>query len=212
MAACAGPAIPTPIDGEPICKDFEVGAAHTKMSGSLQYPVQIQIKNGSTLVFKTILTGRRSEQDQPTRILLSDDNDTYTVEWSQCENERAARALESVGRETKGQAKYECGKSEVYKTEQLTTKKGDKASHALSFAAPPKTTCWQSTAVAEPPDAGAPDAAADSDAGSDAGVAAETPDAGAGDASAGDAGSTSGADAGAAGDGGTPDAGASKSK
>jgi hypothetical protein len=179
-SACAGQPITTPIDGEPICPDFEVGAAHTKMSGSLRFPVQLTIRSGKTVVFKTTILGRRSDKDMVKRILLSDDNDTFQVEWTQCENERATGPAEAIGRDTKGNAKYECGNGTSYKTEELVTKKGDPKSHALTFPAPPNPACLQGVAVAPSPtaaaDAGAPDAGGEaSDAGADMDAGAAGP-------------------------------------
>lgn len=196
LAACAGPPITSPIEGEPVCADFEAGGAHTKMIGGLRFPVQLSIKNGSTPVFKTTIAGLRTAKDLPSRVLLSDDDETLTLEWAQCENERAPRPLEPAGREPKGIAQYECGKATVYKTEQLTTKKGDPKSHALTFPAPPNAACWQGSAPPPPADAGAPDASAES---ADAGAPAD-PDAGAADAG------PTGADGGAT-DAGPTDAG-----
>lgn len=194
LSACAGPPLTSPIEGEPVCADFETGAARTKMIGGLRHPVLLTIKSGSNVVFKTMIEGLRTDKDLATRVLLPDDDETLTLEWGQCDNERAAMPVKPSGHEPKGAARYECGEAKVYKTEQLTTKKGDPASHVIKFAPPPDPACWQSAAPAEPPDAGAPDAAA------------EAPDAGpAADADAG----TTDADAGATDDGGTTDAGAS---
>jgi len=219
LAACAGPSITTPIDGEPVCPDFQVGAAHTKMGGGLRFPVQVTIKKSGTAVFKTTIVGRRTDKDLPSRVLLTDDDQKYTVEWAQCENERAPSPVDVSGRDTKSTAKYECGKSEPYQTTELTTTKGDAKSHALTFPPPPNTVCSTAPATsAATPDAGAADAAPEStdaaaeDAG--AGAAAAATDAGtasdvdAGDAGTGDAGTgNAGSDAGA-----QNDAGASKSK
>jgi hypothetical protein len=197
FAACAGPAITTPIEGEPLCPDFQVGAAHTKMNGGLRFPVHLIIKNGSNVVFKTTLLGRRSDKDVAARVILADDNESYTVTWAQCENERAPKPVEGTGRDAKGTtARYECGTDALYKTEPLVTKKGDPKSHALAFAPPPNAACWESPPPAvESPDAGAPDAAADAEPAS--------PDAGA-DAilDAGSDAAADGGDAGAASDAG----------
>ena len=189
----------TPIEGEPVCPDFEVGAAHTKMTGGLRFPVQVTIKDGNNVVFKTTLLGRRLEKDAATRVLVTDDDATLSVEWAQCENERAPRAVEAGARDAKTVAKYECGKAETYKTDPLVTKRGDAKSHALTFQTPPNAACWQGTPpVVEAPDAGAPDAApasGDADAGADAGAEADAgADAGASstDAGAGDAGADGG--------------------
>ncbi|MBK8259093.1 MAG: hypothetical protein IPK82_41360 [Polyangiaceae bacterium] len=200
LCACAGPPLTSPIEGEPVCPDFEVGAAKTKMSGGLRFPVQVTLKRGSTVVFKTTVVGLRSDKDTATRILLSDDNETYTVEWGQCENERAPAAVEGKGRDTKGAAKYECGTATAYKTDQLVTKKGDAKSHVLAFAAPPNPACLAGTAPPPPADAGAPDASGDDASAPDA--ATEMPDAGADAEPPNDAGATgndAGADAGDAG-------------
>lgn len=217
LTACAGPPITSPIDDEPVCPDFEVGSSHTKMFGSLRFPVQLSIKNGSTVAFKTTLHGLRTKADLASRVLLADDNETFTLEWAQCENERAPKPVEGSSREPKGIAKYECGNATVYKTEQLVTKKGDPASHKIVFATPPNAACWQGTAPPPPPpDAGAPDAApSDADSGApadaDGGVSdgGTGDDGGATDAGTGDAGSTGSTDAGAT-DAGTGDAGTGK--
>lgn len=206
LAACAGPPLTSPIEGEPVCPDFEVGAAKTKMSGGLRFPVQVTLKRGSTVVFKTTIVGLRSDKDVATRILLSDDNETYTVEWGQCENERAPAAVEGKGRDTKGAARYECGTATPYKTDQLVTKRGDAKSHALAFVAPPNPACLVGAAPPPPGDAGAPDAAADDASAPDA--ATEMPDAGADAEPPTDAGTTGGgSDAGADAGGNTGDAG-----
>ena len=97
----------TPVDGEPICPDFQVGAAQTKMAGGLRHPVQLTIKDGSNVVFKTTILGRRSDRDPVARVLVPDDDATLTLEWAQCENERAPSPAEAGGRDQKAVAKYE---------------------------------------------------------------------------------------------------------
>ncbi len=156
---CSGPPVPTPIDGEPVCHDVEVGAANarTKMRGGLKFPVSLTIKQGKTVVFKTTLQGLRTEGERKSQILLPDGNEEYAVEWAQCENEQAPRpAGGGDGNKKKGgdrggeAAHYECGNAAVYKTDSLATKKHDPASHALKFPAPPKAECWASEAPATP--------------------------------------------------------------
>lgn len=197
LTACSGPPITSSLSGEPVCADYELGATRTKMQGSLRFPVMLTIKDGSTPILKTMILGRRNEQDQQTRILLTDSNDKYTVEFAQCENERAPRPV--TGRtEAKESARYECGSSVVYSSGTLETKKGDLASHALAFVAPPKAECWISDAPAQAK-AGESDAGAPQDAGAEAG---------AGEADAGEADAGELADAGESGDAGsTADAG-----
>lgn len=194
-AGCAGPPIPAPIEGEPVCPDVEIGAAHTKMQGGLRFPVQVKVMEGKTLVFRTIVKGLRSADDRKTHTFFVDDNQEFTIEWAQCSNERAPRPVPSA-HEAKDKSKdkevatYDCGEARVYKTEKLVTKKGDKGSHKLTFPAPPNAACWAGEAPGAPnaADAGAPDAAA-SPQGEDAGSAM--------DASSSDAGAPT-SDAGAA--------------
>lgn len=174
------------------------------MQGSLRYPVMLTVLDGSTVIMKTMILGRRAETDQVKRILLTDSDDEYTVQWSQCENERAPRPV-SGGADVKETLKYECGKEEVYSTGQLATKKGDLSTHALTFVPPPKSECWMSdvpeTALADagsPADASAPDmdAGGVDDGGADGGEAssdAGSSDAGAAKADKADAGVDAGA-------------------
>jgi hypothetical protein len=205
---CTGKPTPTPIAGEPVCPDFVVGAVKTPMRGGLKQPVSITVLEDGEVIMRTTVVGLRTPADPPTRIVVPDADGEYTVEWGQCENERAprpvsdapARAKGSTAPVREGPAEYECGKSTVYKTDKLVTKKGDPASHALTFPPPPRTDCWTAevpaatTAAAADAgaapaveDAGAEPAAVDggADAGADAAPAAPT-DAGASPTDAGD--------------------------
>ncbi|WP_437282360.1 hypothetical protein WME90_17840 [Sorangium sp. So ce375] len=208
-AACGGPPTPSPIEGEPICPDFEVGAARAHMRGSLRFPVTLSVREGKNPITRTTLTGRRSKDDPPSRILLSDEDAEYEIEWAQCENERAPRT-HVVGREAKHTAEYACGNATVYKTDKLVTRKGDAASRTLHFAAPPKAECWESElppadAPASPSATAEPAVPAEPAASADAAAA----DAGASGAGAVDGGAAGGVDAGAPRDAGaTRDAGA----
>ncbi|WP_437820029.1 hypothetical protein [Sorangium sp. So ce1078] len=203
IAACGGPPTPSPIEGEPICADFEIGATRAPMRGSLRFPVTLTVRDGEDPITRTTLTGRRTKDDPASRILLADEDAEYEIEWAQCENERAPRAR-TLARDTKDTAEYACGNAAVYKTDKLVTRKGDAASRTVRFAAPPKPECWESELPPALP-APSPDAGADP-APADAGAAepAATADGGAvdgGAAGAVDAGATP-VDAGAPRDGG----------
>ncbi|WP_049949563.1 hypothetical protein [Sorangium cellulosum] len=189
-AACGGPPTPSPVEGEPICPDFEVGATRAPMRGSLRFPVALTVRDGKDPITRATLTGRRSKDDPVSRILLADEDAEYELEWAQCENERAPRAR-TLSRESKDAAEYACGNATVYKTDKLVTRKGDAASRTVHFAAPPKPECWESelpaaapapspAAVPEPApaDASAEPASADGGA-ADAGAGATSADAGA---------------------------------
>jgi hypothetical protein len=179
------------------------------MVGSLRFPVRLRILEKADVVMKTILRGKRTAEEAPARSFIPDDNVEYTVEWAQCENERAPLPVSEEnakpGTPKLPQASevnaYECGEAAVYKTDKLVTRKGDIASHALTFVPPPKPECWVSEAEVPKalaiPDAGAPSApeAAQKEA-TDAGEDASAPsgDSGAPSADAGATGDAKGAD------------------
>jgi hypothetical protein len=122
------------------------------------------------------------------------------VEWAQCNNPRAPRTVTEAAQSAKAREKakdkdnegtaYECGEVSVYKTETLESKKGDRASHVITFVPPPNAACWEGDALPTHP-------AANAGAAPDAGGPAAAEDAGA--AAAADAGAV---DAGAVRDGG----------
>lgn len=144
-AGCAGPPIPAPIEGEPVCSDIEIGAAHAKMVGGLTHPVRLRILDGKNVMMKMIISGKRAPSEPSSHTLLPDDNAEYTLEWAQCGNERAPRSPTPASK-TRGAGKdttaFDCGEANVYKTDKLVTKKHDAASHAFAFVKPPKTDCW----------------------------------------------------------------------
>lgn len=198
--ACAGPSIPAPLDGLPVCPDFEAG--HTKMEGSLRHPVRLRILDGKKQIGKIVILGLRKAGDPSPRTFIADDNDEYNLEWAQCSNVRAPRTAADAARET-GKAKdripesdtvYECGEATVYKTDKLVTKKGDAASHVVKFIPPPDLTCWTGPPAPPPEPSAAPDA------GAPAPAAVVDADAGSADAGSSDAGAaaTGATDAGAA--------------
>ncbi len=161
---CAGPRIPAPIEGLPVCPDFSVG--HTKMAGSLRFPVRLRVLDGKTLLFKTVISGLRHPDDPRPQSYIADDNASYTVEWAQCNNPRAPRAVTEIqaaapkGRDKVRESEtsnYECGEGTVYKADAvLATRKGDKASHVITFLPPPNPACWVDEAGPPPAVAAAP--------------------------------------------------------
>ena len=200
---CAGPRIPAPIEGIPLCPDFTVG--RTLMAGSLRFPVRLRVLDGKTLLFKTVISGLRHPEDPRPQSYIADDNASYTVEWAQCSNPRAPRPVTEPATGPKahdkakprgeGEGTYECGEATIYKADGvLATRKGNKASHVITFLPPPNPACWVDEAA--PPaevDAGAvPTVTADAGAAlpeaTDAGAAPVTTDAGATPVTAADAG------------------------
>lgn len=186
IAACAGPPVPSTITGEPVCTDYSIGSGGSKLKGGLRFPVRVTILDGDDPVTKVLIYGKRNEGDPNPKLVLPDKNAEYKVEWAQCGNERvtaAVTATKSKSLRSDSLTSYDCGEAKAYKTGTLSTKKGDPASHALTYEAPPEADCWKDEKLdAIVADAGAPDAAPAVE-GQDAGLA----DAEAGDASAADA-------------------------
>jgi hypothetical protein len=223
---CAGPPISAPIEGILVCPDFASGNA--KMEGGLRFPVRLRVLDGKNVLYRTIIGGLRSADAAKPQSYIADDNARYTVEWAQCSNPRAPHSVAELSLSSKVREKaqahegegtaYDCGEATLYKPDGvLETKKGNRASHVLTFVPPPNLECW--TGETTPPAGAAPstDAGAVPAAGGDAGALgdagsseAASADAGAaGDAGASPSAAVSPVDAGAASAG---DAGAAKAK
>jgi hypothetical protein len=164
-AGCAGSPIPAPIEGEPVCPDFQ--SRGVLMAGGLRYPVRVRVLEGKTVLYRTILPGLRASGGKQPSTYIVDDNAEYTVEWAQCENERAPHPATSAAHEQKARSKlhedegagYECGEGKIYKQDKLVTRKHDAASHVIKFVPPPNPACWEGEAPAAPAaDTGAPGA------------------------------------------------------
>jgi hypothetical protein len=191
LFGCSGPPVPATISGEPVCADYTIGTGGGKLRGGLRYPVKVTILDDDDPVTKAIIYGKRAEGDPSPKIVLPDKNAEYKVEWAQCGNEHATAAVtapKAKSLRTDSSTIYDCGTAETYKTATLVTKKGDPASHALAYEAPPKPECWMDAKPEEGADAGAADATAPEAEATDAGAAdADVADANAGDAEAPDA-------------------------
>lgn len=133
------------VSGEPVCADFGVGPTKSMMQGGLKHPVQLVVREDKTPLAKAMITGLRTPTSAPTHVVLPDDNTDVIVEWAQCPNEHAPLPVDTTPNKhiAKMGNAYECGEAKVYKTETVQLKRGDKASHALTFAPPPDATCWQ---------------------------------------------------------------------
>ncbi|AKT40034.1 hypothetical protein [Chondromyces crocatus] len=184
-AACGGPPTASPVEGEPVCADFEFGASRARMRGSLRLPVQVTILDGKDVLNKMILDGRREQETSPSQVLIPDTNGEFEVQWAQCVNEPAPRPVAKTPDQKGDTPAYECGETTPYKTETISVRRGDATTRKLTFATPPKLDCWApdapaAAATAEPaappppPPAAtaAPDAAPDGGTPPDAGSAA----------------------------------------
>lgn len=187
------------ITGEPVCTDYSIVAGGAKHKGGLRFPIRVTILDGDDPVTKVLIYGKRNEGDPNPKLVLPDKNAEYKVDWAQCGNERATAPVTTTKSKSPrgdGLTAYDCGEAKTYKTGTLATKKGDPASHALTFEAPPAADCWMD-AKADPvvADAGAPDAAPATDVPDASVVDAEAPDASGVDAEAADAAATDAAPA-----------------
>jgi hypothetical protein len=165
LTACAGPDLPVSVSGEPACPPYE--SAGEKMRGGLKHPVRLRVLAGDRAIASHTLLGRVSEQAAPLRFLLPDDDAEYTLEWSQCPNERAPAPASADTKERPGKSattKYECGEGVVYAKVPHATKKGDASTRTLPMTPPPDAACWSAPAApasaAPEPSAAAPASAA----------------------------------------------------
>lgn len=158
LLACAGPPSRSSVSNEPICPDFALGPRKTKMHGALKKPVTMRVKDGSSAVVITTLYGLNAPGATPTLFLLPDTNAEYTVEWSQCPNEKApmeaaqwaAKAKESE--HSGAPAAFQCADTKPFATTTVKTKRGDEASRIIPFPENlPEPECWTSDVPVPPP-------------------------------------------------------------
>lgn len=136
LAGCsAGPPVPSPIDDETVCSDYEVAATHTRMHGGMRRPVVLTVLAGKTVVGQQILTGLRDPKSPKTMLPLPDADAEYQLDWAQCAG-RLGPYPASAGVPT-----LEC-EAPVYKSEKLFTKKGVPGSRTIKFVLPPEAGCW----------------------------------------------------------------------
>lgn len=192
LTGCGGPPIVTPIEDEPICPDFEVGVTKTKMHGGLRKPIYVEVLDDGDVIAKITLFGRNSDKAKKTPVVLTNQDDVLAVHWRQCQNEHAPSPLTDV--KVKHVIKYECGPTEFYASDTLSTLEGQVDTMTLHVPPPPDARCWGDGDDAaeqdgEPGDADAgvlTDAGADDPAGA-GGADVEDEDAGTGGAGSTDA-------------------------
>ena len=74
---CTARRVPAPIKGEPVCADFELGAARTKFKGALKWPVMVTVLDGSTTVSERLVLGKRKASDEGGKLVVEDDDETH---------------------------------------------------------------------------------------------------------------------------------------
>jgi hypothetical protein len=174
VLGCTAKKEAAPVDGEPVCPDFDIGASQTKMKGGLRKPIRVTVLDDGDPVSTRILLGRRTTDDAPAKLSVEDDDKIYEVEWAQCANERAPKPLKAETTRTNSEtATYACGEAKSYAKSKLEVKAGNVASRSISFVAPATPECWSDTA----PPATSPEPAGDAGAtepADDAGPAASS--------------------------------------
>jgi hypothetical protein len=143
LAACEGPALPSVVTGETMCKDFQ--QAGQTLKGGLKHPVRLRVLDGKDVIATVMLYGLSETNSAPTRFLLPDTNEKYTLEWAQCKVVRAPTAndpRDKAAQRQSGGGSYDCADAEVYEKVEHNTKKGDISTHELKMVEPPDPTCW----------------------------------------------------------------------
>jgi hypothetical protein len=144
-AGCTSARVTAKVEGEPLCLDFELGAARTKLKGALKRPVKVTVLDGKTVVSERVMLGKRAATDPASVLVVQDENETYTVRFAQCANEFAPQPLgASVDKDAKRRddhTTYDCGDAVVYKELQLEVKSGKPETRVILWQAPPEATC-----------------------------------------------------------------------
>ena len=145
LAGCTSARVTATLEGEPVCVDFELGAAQTKLKGALQYPVKITVLDGKTTVSERIALGKRTAADPASVLVVQDENETYAVKFAQCANAFAPQPLSAVSekdpKRRDDRTNYECGDAKVYKEISVEVRKGQPKTRVIPWKAPPESRC-----------------------------------------------------------------------
>ncbi|MBL8740029.1 MAG: hypothetical protein JNK04_03010, partial [Myxococcales bacterium] len=112
-----------------------------QMRGGLKQPVRLRVLSGSEVIATVMVYGKSGANAPPTRFLLPDATQEYTVEWTQCPNERAPSSHDPNDKKATQGAGYVCEDAQPYATGKHSTKSGDASTHEIPLAAPPVTDC-----------------------------------------------------------------------
>jgi len=139
---CTAQSVTGEINGEPVCVDFAVGKGGAMMKGSLQYPVQVGIIEDDEPRWQRVLLGQRSKDNDKSKFVIPDSNETYTVRFAQCSNAFAPRPVDDDTRSTDVRGTYHCGEAKVYKEVSLEIREEDASSRVINWETPPEPACW----------------------------------------------------------------------
>lgn len=144
LAACQTPSAPSLIKGEPVCRD--VKQAGETLKGGLKQPVRLRVLLKKEVTATIMIYGLPESSPQPTRFLLPDANETYTLEWGQCKGERALTTYDprdkAAAQKSGSSGTFLCNEVDIYKEAEHTTKKGDASTHEIALETPPNPACW----------------------------------------------------------------------
>ncbi len=112
------------------------------MKGSLKYPVQVGIIEDDEPRWERVLLGRRTANDDKSKFVIPDTDETYTVRFAQCSNAFAPRPVDDTTRSTDVRGTYRCGEAKVYKEVPLEIREEDPSSRVIQWEAPPEPACW----------------------------------------------------------------------
>lgn len=159
-SGCTSARVTARIDGEPVCQDFELGAAKTKLKGALKRPVKVTVLDGKTVLSERVVLGRRLSSDPASVLVVQDESETYTVRFAQCGNEFAPQPLDATAEKEPtrrdDRTSYECGDSVVYKEVPVTVAAGKPDTRVIPWQAPPEASCLGNTAAPAPASSAAP--------------------------------------------------------
>ena len=150
LAACSSQRVTAPVTGEPVCADFELGAARTPFKGALEFPVKVAIYEGDDVVTERLILGKRKASDKSSKLVVTEEDEQYDLVWSQCSNPFAPRrATKKRGRTTESTTSTQCGEAKEYKRIKLKVKEGDVKSRTIAYLAPPKPACLKDIVPAQ---------------------------------------------------------------
>ncbi len=149
-AACTAARVSAPIDGEPVCADFLLGASKAPFKGALKRPVKVTVLDGSSVVSERVVLGKRIADEPSSLLVVEDDDEKYVVRFAQCENAFAPQPAGSArdGRQVEARTHYTCGSATMYKEIELVVVAGDVKSRAIPWQAPPQPECYATSAGA----------------------------------------------------------------
>ncbi len=161
LGACTSARVTATVEGEPVCADFELGAARTPFKGALRKPVKITVLDGKTQISERVELGKRTAADKPGVLVVQDANETYTVRFAQCENEFAPQPVgdkepkepkdpkrdpseRAGGTHADDRTHYACGDAKTYKEIEIKVRSGHPETRVVPWQAPPDAECLTS--------------------------------------------------------------------